>query len=92
MAINQLFTTTEVCNKFCQFEWLIALGRHLLLFLGGTAANDIMKEMKLLETWFNNSMCASSQALEIQWKEWYLYMHTQVSIRTQTHIRIYTYL
>lgn len=56
MAISHLFTNTEVRNTLCQLEWFLPLCRHLFLYLGRTATNDIMKEVKLVETWFNNSM------------------------------------
>lgn len=75
MAVSQIFTYTEVCNRFCQFEWLITVDRHFLL-LDGTAINDIIKEIELVVTHLNISTLTFSQALKILWRGWYLYMNT----------------
>lgn len=54
MAVSLLFTNTEVCNRFCHFEWLITVYRYFL-FLDGIGTNNIMKEIKLVVTPFNIS-------------------------------------
>lgn len=82
MAISQLFTNTEVRNTFCQLEWFLPLCRHLFLYLGRTATNGIMKEVKLVETWFNNSIYASSLAPGFLWSDFYICVHMYIFTHT----------